>query len=84
VSSRYKQAHNDVRNLMPLHPDQEGPCHKLAHGGKRNKVIINLAVLLGGGNIEKGIAILLQAEQDWGLKWRIEWPQLFSSYLSGR
>ena len=68
LSQRYKQAHNDIRNIVPLHRW----CHEQVHAGENGQVIRHLASRLGNGDLDKGKDILAQAETDWGLKTPID------------
>ena len=76
LSQRYGEAHNDLRNLAPIHNQVDGPCHeKRAHGKGKAIVATRLYLLLGKGNPDIGRAIVIDAwVNEWAPKIRQDIP----------
>lgn len=64
-SSRFYNSHNDLRNIGPVCNESAGDCHKLAHGSKKQTARLNQTLVLGGGDLEKGQAIVDMAMAEW-------------------
>jgi len=78
LSQRYTVAHNDLRNLAPVHNQMDGPCHqKRAHGNAKQVIANRLYLVLGDGDAEKGRAIVEDAwTNDWVPGLKLDIPEI--------
>lgn len=76
LSRRYKIAKSDIRNLVPVHPPEEAPCHKVAHGGGKSIAANSLYKVLGDGDPFQGWLTVIDAVDEWDLDFMVEIPPI--------